>query len=53
MLDLKVVAWLKKKQQNRDVVEAIFTPMIKVSKDRDGLVNRIKWPPSMKLKVLA
>ena len=45
------VAWFKKKQANRDVVEAIFTPMIKVSKDRDTGEPDGKWPPSMKLKV--
>jgi hypothetical protein len=45
------VAWLKKKNPTREVVEAIYNPIVKVSKDKETGEPDGKWPPSMKLKV--
>ena len=45
------VAWFKKKKTTREVVEAIYNPFVKVSKDKETGEPDGKWPPSMKLKV--
>lgn len=45
------VAWFKKKSQPREVCESIFTPIIKVSKDKETGEPDGKYPPSMKVKV--
>lgn len=45
------VAWFKKKSQPREVCESIFTPIIKVSKDKDTGEADGKYPPSMKIKI--
>ena len=45
------VAWFKKKKSSREVVEAIFNPILKVSKDKETGEPDGKWPPTMKLKV--
>ena len=45
------VAWFKKKKTTREVVEAIYNPIVKVSKDKETGEPDGKWPPSMKLKV--
>ena len=42
---------LKKKKSTREVVEAIFNPILKVSKDKETGEPDGKWPPTMKLKV--
>ena len=44
-------AWLKKNNPTREVVEAIYNPIVKVSKDKETGEPDGKWPPSMKLKV--
>ena len=45
------VAWFKKKSASREVIEAIFNPILKVSRDKDTGEPDGKWPPTMKLKV--
>ena len=45
------VSWFKKKKSTREVVEAIFNPILKVSKDKETGEPDGKWPPTMKLKV--
>jgi hypothetical protein len=45
------VSWFKKKKTTREVVEASFNPILKVSKDKDTGEPDGKWPPTMKLKV--
>ena len=45
------VSWFKKKSANRDVIDAIFNRILKVSKDKETGEPDGKWPPSMKLKV--
>ena len=45
------VAWFKKKTTSKDVVDALFSKMIKVSTDRETGEPDGKWPPTMKLKV--
>ena len=45
------VSWFKKKKSTREVVEAIFNPILKVSKDKETGEPDGKWPPTMKLKI--
>ena len=45
------VSWFKKKPSSRDVVDALFNRIVKVSTDRDTGEPDGKWPPTMKLKV--
>ena len=45
------VSWFKKKTANKDVVDALFSRIVKVSTDRDTGEPDGKWPPTMKLKV--
>ena len=45
------VSWFKKKSQSREVCESIFTPIIKVSKDKETGEADGKYPPSMMVKV--
>ena len=45
------VSWFKKKPSSRDVVEALFSRIVKVSTDKDTGEPDGKWPPSMKVKV--
>jgi hypothetical protein len=45
------VAWFKKKTQSREVCESIFTPIIRVSTDRDTGEPDGKYAPSMRVKV--
>ena len=45
------VSWFKKKPSSRDVVDAQFGRMLKVSTDRDTGEPDGKWPPTMKLKI--
>lgn len=43
--------WFKKKEQKKDVVEALYTSLIKFSKDKDTGEITDKYPPTFKLKV--
>lgn len=45
------VAWFKKKSQSREVMENLFTPIIKVSTDKDTGEPDGKYPPTMRVKV--
>ena len=45
------LAWFKKRDQPRQVVEALFNPIVKVSTDRDTGEPNGKYPPTMRLKV--
>ena len=45
------VSWFKKKKSTREVVEAIFNPILKVSKDKETGEPDGKWPPSMRAEV--
>ena len=45
------VSWFKKKASSREVIEAIFNPILKVSRDKETGEPDGKWPPTMKLKV--
>lgn len=45
------VSWFKKKTASKDVVDALFSRIVKVSTDRDTGEPDGKWPPTMKLKV--
>ena len=45
------MAWFKKKNLSREVVENLFNPMIKVSTDKETGEPDGKWPPSMRAKV--
>jgi hypothetical protein len=45
------VSWFKKKPSSRDLVDALFNRIVKVSTDRDTGEPDGKWPPTMKLKV--
>ena len=44
------MAWFKKKKQSVEVCKALYAPMIKVSRDKDGEPNG-KFPPTFKCKV--
>lgn len=45
-------SWLKKDPKtSREVIEALFNPMLKVSKDKETGLPDGKWPPIFKLKV--
>ena len=43
--------WFKKKKAHRDVVMALFSPQIKLSRDRETGEVDGKYPPTMKLKL--
>ena len=45
------VSWFKKKAASKDVVEALFSRIVKVSTDKDTGEPDGKWPPTMKVKV--
>jgi hypothetical protein len=42
--------WLKKKTDKKDVIEALFTPIIRHSKDQDGEITD-KYPPTFSFKI--
>jgi len=42
--------WLKKTYKSVDVVEALYTPIIKFAKDKNGDIND-KYPPTFKMTV--
>jgi hypothetical protein len=44
-------AWFKKKFQSKDVVEALYTPVVRFSKDKEtGEIND-KYPPTLNLSI--
>lgn len=43
--------WFKKKFQSREVVEALYTPLVRHSKDKDTGEITDKYPPTLKLTV--
>ncbi len=45
------MAWFKKKKAHRDVVMALFSPHIKLSRDRETGEVDGKYPPTMRLKL--
>lgn len=45
------VAWFKKKKASRDVIEALFNPIVRVSKDKESGEPDGKWPSTFKAKV--
>jgi hypothetical protein len=45
------MTWLKKKISSADVVEALYTPIVKYAKDKSTGEITDKYPPSMKLKL--
>ena len=45
------MTWLKKKINSADVVEALYTPIVKYAKDKTTGEITDKYPPSMKLKL--
>jgi hypothetical protein len=45
------MTWLKKKIASADVVEALYTPIVKYAKDKTTGEITDKYPPSMKLKL--
>jgi hypothetical protein len=44
-------AWFKRKTDSRDVIEALYTPITKYSKDKDTGEITNKYPPSTRLQV--
>jgi hypothetical protein len=45
------MTWLKKKYNSADVVEALFSPMVKYAKDKNTGEVTDKYPPTFKLKL--
>lgn len=45
------MTWLKKKYNSADVVEALYTPMVKYAKDKTTGEVTDKYPPTFKLKI--
>ena len=45
------MTWLKKKYNNVDVVEALYTPLVKYAKDKSTGEITDKYPPTFKLKI--
>ena len=45
------MAWFKKKKAHRDVVMALFSPHIKLSRDKETGEVDGKYPPTMRLKL--
>lgn len=41
-------AWLKKKHESLDVIQALYTPMVKLAKDRETGEVTDKYPPTFK-----
>lgn len=44
-------AWFKRKTDSRDVVEALYTPIVKYSKDKDTGDISTKYPPSVRFQI--
>lgn len=45
------MSWFKKKLATKDVVEALYAPIIKFSKDKDTGETNTKYPPTFRLQV--
>jgi len=45
------LAWFKKKDMNEEVLKALYTPMMKLSIDKNTGEPDGKWPPSVRIKV--
>lgn len=45
------VSWFKSKNHTKEVVEALYSPALRFSKDRETGEVTTKWPPTMKAKV--
>jgi hypothetical protein len=45
------MTWLKKKYNSADVVEALYSPMVKYAKDKNTGEITDKYPPTFKLKL--
>ena len=45
-------AWFKKKNPNEAVIRELYTPMVKVSVDRDTGEPNGKWAPQMQFKIV-
>lgn len=43
--------WFKRKTDSRDVIEALYTPIVRYSKDKDTGEITNKYPPSTRLQV--
>jgi len=54
LIDLGVknsLPWFKKKSISRETVEALYNPIVKVSKDKDTGEPDGKWPSTIRLKI--
>ena len=45
------MSWFKKKLATKDVVEALYAPIIKFSKDKETGENSTKYPPTFRIQV--
>ena len=45
------VSWFKKKNASKEVIEALFNPIVKVSKDKETGEPNGKYPPTFKAKI--
>ena len=43
--------WLRKTTTSRDVIQAVYTPLVKYSKDKDTGEISTKYPPSVRLQI--
>jgi hypothetical protein len=43
-------SWFRKKYPNKEVIEALYTTMIKYPKDKNGEITT-EWPPTFKIKL--
>lgn len=45
------MAWFKRKYTSTDVVEALYTPLVRYSKDKETGVRTDKYPPTMRVNM--
>ena len=50
-VDVNSMEWLGKKRVSRDVVEALYTPVIKMAKDKETREPTDKYPATFKVKL--
>ena len=50
-VDINSMEWLGKKKVSRDVVDALYTPVIKMAKDKETKEPTDKYPPTFKVKL--
>lgn len=50
-VDVNSMEWLGKKKVSRDVVEALYTPVIKMAKDKETREPTDKYPATFKVKL--